>query len=146
MHSILLLPVLSLALAPAPFLRPSKTPADDMKQMQGEWACASYIIEGKPRDVVARPLTITIRGNLMSFGSPTDTWRVNLKWLGHVRCMDLDRAGRTAGTDLSLGIYRLKGDTLTICWRDLSKDKARPLSFNPAQPGVWVSVWKRKGP
>jgi uncharacterized protein (TIGR03067 family) len=38
------------------------------------------------------------------------------------------------------GIYRLDGDTLTLCYHE----KVRPRNFDELGPGARLEVWKRK--
>lgn len=138
----LLLPfaLLSLGFAPAPFLAPSKPGGDDLKRMQGIWACVSLITDGGTHDLTKSRITATVKGDRMCFGSPSDTWQMKFDWTSSPRRVDFHRVKKT-GTNLLTGVYKLEGDKLTICWR-LSKD--RPVNFSPTQPGVWVYVFQRK--
>jgi len=43
---------------------------------------------------------------------------------------------------VSLGIYKLKGDTLTLCRMMQSGDIARPREFKPTREGEVVVVWR----
>jgi uncharacterized protein (TIGR03067 family) len=137
--------VLSLAFAPAPFPRPGLSKAD-LEKMQGEWICISFLTEGRRHDLLAHPLTAKVQGDRMTFGSPDDTWRLTRDGGGIARHIDFHRVKPLGGIDLIRGVYRLDNDTLTICWCLRKEEKDRPTGFDPAQPNVWVHVYKRKKP
>jgi uncharacterized protein (TIGR03067 family) len=144
-HLLLPLAVTSLAFAPLPFPKPV-TAKSDLEKMQGEWRCVSCILDGKPRDLAAHPIIATVKGDRMGFGSPDDNWRLVLDVTPGARRIDFHRVKPLGGTDLLLGVYRLDGDTLTICWRMRKDAKDRPTSLDPAQPDVWVYAYKRHKP
>jgi uncharacterized protein (TIGR03067 family) len=144
-HLLLPFAVVSLAFAPLPFPKPDTAKAD-LGKMQGEWRCVSCILSGKPRDLVAHPITVTVKGDQMGFGTPDDTWRLVLDVKPGLRRIDFVRVKSLDGTDLIRGVYRLDGDTLTFCWRMGKDEKDRPTSLDPAQPEVWVYAFKRHKP
>jgi uncharacterized protein (TIGR03067 family) len=149
MHrALLLLAVVCLAFAPAPFPKPKKPDLRkaDLKRMQGEWTCVSFIIAGVRQDLSTHTRTARVKGNLMAFGRPEDTWRLTLDATGVPGRIDFHRVKPLGGIDLIRGVYRLDGDMLTICWRLSKEEKDRPTGFDLAQPNVWVHVYKRQEP
>ena len=137
---LLLLAVFSLAFAPA-----SKPKGEnELKKMQGKWSREACTIDGKSG--VERPgsVTVTISGDQLTFGTPDDTWKLTLDPAAKPSSIDFRRVKEVGHCDAIQGIYRLEGDTLTICWRVSNEDLGRPTSFDPAQTDVWVQVLKRK--
>jgi uncharacterized protein (TIGR03067 family) len=133
------------AFAPVPPYRPKPALGKaDLEKMQGVWACVSSFVDGDQRDVSKAPVTATIKGDLCTFGTPDDTWRLVLDAAGVNRRIDLHRVRPLGGIDLVRGIYRLEGDKMTVCWRMRKGEKERPVSFDPAQPNVWLFVYKLK--
>jgi uncharacterized protein (TIGR03067 family) len=141
-HLATLLVLVSVVSAPAPFIRPSRQPDDDLKRMQGVWVCVSNIVNGKPFNLRAHPITATIKDDRMGFGTPSDIWTMRLdvaKRPGHI---DL---WREKGPIQFTGVYELKGDTLIICWR-YGTNRTRPSGFSAKQPDVWLRVYQRRRP
>jgi uncharacterized protein (TIGR03067 family) len=134
-----LIAVLSLAFAPAPFPRPapSASAIEDLKAMQGEWVRSSLTICGKTDKEQPGAIIATIRGNHMAFGTPSDTYTFTL---------DASQSPKWIESSMFRGVYEVKGNTLTLCFRMGVNDDPRPMSFDPAQQGVWLEVFKRKKP
>jgi uncharacterized protein (TIGR03067 family) len=107
---------------------PSDAAKDDLKKMQGEWAAEKAQRGGTdaPADVLGK-LRVKIDGDRISIDE------------GEAReekaQIALDPAQKPAAMDIKLlrqggemvkGIYKIDGDTLTICW---AKDGDRPTEF-----------------
>jgi uncharacterized protein (TIGR03067 family) len=121
---VLLLAVgLSLAFAPAPFPRPAKRDPnkEDLKKIQGTWQ--------EPGGFVW-----VIRGSRLKFvvgGKTISEWQITLDAGKKPKQFDLHwRAGSGQGVS-PLGIYRLQGDVLTVCF----DDETRPTDFR-SLPGA----------
>jgi uncharacterized protein (TIGR03067 family) len=144
------LPVLLLAggiaaAAPAPLPksgRPDTRP--DLAKMQGEWVVVSEQYQWgsyttsysySPDD------RVTITGD-----------RVRGRWpFGRIRRLHVETGPKTIGLHHEgdaaaalVGIYRVRGDTLTLCVGQ--PEKRRPSSFDldQADPGVWLVVLRRQ--
>jgi uncharacterized protein (TIGR03067 family) len=132
----LLLAMLSLGLAPAPLPKPDPTKTD-LKLFQGKWVRARLVIDGKP--VTETVTTITITGARMQFPAAEDVWELTL---------DATRAPKTLesrGRGMTFyGLYRLEGDTLTMCCRQGMTAADRPRNFDDARAGTWVQVFQRQ--
>src|SRR4051812_46650623 len=94
--------------------------ADDVSDIQGEWACAEATIDGKPLDAkVAAELKLvmtaqryrTERGDEVLFDS---TYRLDPG--REPKQIDLTGTEGDAAGKLAPGIYLLQGDTLKICY------------------------------
>jgi uncharacterized protein (TIGR03067 family) len=123
-----LIVVISLGFAPAPFLVPSPGSAADLKALEGEW-------ELKPG------YTMTIKGDCWtdSFrGEVRVRWRVTYGPPGFPRAIDLQNLGGTGFVDRCSCIYRLRGDTLTLA----TSTSVRPSNFDGSQ--AILVVFKRK--
>jgi uncharacterized protein (TIGR03067 family) len=117
-----------------------------MTSLVGAWICVSALIDGRPiaEDTVKQlRLTLTAdrykseRGDQVLFDS---TYKVDpTKDPPHIEMVGTegDFQGKAA-----LGIYKLDGDTLTICY--VMPGKERPTKFE-SQPGsgVFLIVYKR---
>jgi uncharacterized protein (TIGR03067 family) len=136
---------LSLAFAPAPLAKPDSNKAD-LKAMQGKWTRTLQTINGTTHRQARGPVTATLKGDRMEF-SATDAWKVTLDAKARPKRIDLEGAVPAVANYAFAGIYRIKGDKLTICWRLGRKGKPeRPASFAPNQPGVWFQVFERVKP
>jgi uncharacterized protein (TIGR03067 family) len=133
--------VLSLAFAPAPFPRPGKrdTNDSDLKKLQGAWVRARLTMNGRSN---ADSTPITITGQRMQFPVPSDAWTLTLDVTKKPKTIDARQIGN--GRNVFWGIYRLEGDTLTICWRHNVTEDQRPTTFDESAAGVWFQVYKRQ--
>jgi uncharacterized protein (TIGR03067 family) len=133
--SLLLTAALALAAqaAPAPLPKPDSS-KEDLKKLQGTWALVSR--RGEPT------FQIVIAGNLMKFPHPDDQWAITLDAKKKPKVWD--STGVRAGLKgvIFRGIYRLKGDTLTLCNRQGAAERDRPTEF-AHKPGVLFRVYKR---
>ena len=114
----------------------------DVEKFQGKWTVASIEENGKPApaDELGK-LDVTIKGDLFT---------VKIKDEGNKEMtIKLDPTQKPATIDLVpkntkdktvLGIYKLDGDTLTICGTEEKKE--RPTEFT-AGPGITTVVLKR---
>jgi uncharacterized protein (TIGR03067 family) len=134
---LLLIVVLTLAFAPAPFPK-QRRPDDsqgDVQALQGKWA-----------DQLADSAFITISGGRMVYTSDY-SWKFTLNANATPRRIEAIGLGPRLAGKARRGIYRLEKDKLTICWRRGSVAKPDwPVSFDPAQKDVWVQVFQRLKP
>jgi uncharacterized protein (TIGR03067 family) len=115
--------------------------------LAGNWRCASAIVDGNPlaeETAQALRLTLTsdryktVRGDQVLFDS---TYSVDATKQPATIDM-IGTEGDTKGKP-ALGIYKLAGDTLTMCYT--MPGKARPAAFESSpQSGVYLVVWKRE--
>ena len=132
--------VLALALAaPAPKDGPRPAAADH--PLVGEWVVESHVGNGKPFPRFGKPERITIT---------RDCWTVSKESVSE-SCLTLDPKKDPPHIDVWVptqeeenicrGIYRLDGDTLTVCYT-LGKD--RPTKFESApKSGLYLMTLKR---
>jgi uncharacterized protein (TIGR03067 family) len=121
----------------------------EFEKLQGDWVAVreqhgGFTIELYDGKGVP-PIATTIKGDKRIVTRPvqaTHTLMLNptaeLKEIDQ-KCIE----GRNKGT-VFLGIYKLEGDTLTICTN--SGGKERPQAFTAEKPGIWLYVYKRVKP
>lgn len=107
----------------------------ELERLQGDWVQIEVISRGKAMPGVI--LKVTIKGSQLTMPSGTTmTIAVDAgkmpKWL--------DR--KLPDNEAYLGIYKLEGDTLTICSGRASG--SRPKDFKPTETNT-LQVWKRAG-
>jgi uncharacterized protein (TIGR03067 family) len=137
--------LVSLGFAPAPVPKPIKPDAnkDDLKKLQGAWVRVHLTINGKPRQANC---TITIRGDRLQFPVPSDAWLIHLDPSKKPKVFDYKGATPSVKDIDYRGVYRIEGDTLTICMRQGGAEKDRPHDFDANKQGLWLQVFKRKKP
>ena len=113
-----------------------------LKSLEGDWAVEQMEQKGKkfPTDLVLR-VRLVVRGDVFTFvnGQTEFTSRVTkFEPSGEPRAIDLTR---DADKQTVRGIYKLEGDTLTICTNARGE---RPTTFaaDPESPNV-LTVYKR---
>src|SRR5262249_16818397 len=142
--------VLSLGFAPAPLPRPNST-KEDMKKLQGGWVRVQLTIAGRPTSDGPNGCPITITGDRLQFPSAADAWTITLDARKKPKWIDYTGATPSMKGTFFRGIYRIEGDTLTICVRQKATEKDRPTDFSPGKPSKggfehWIQVYKRKKP
>jgi uncharacterized protein (TIGR03067 family) len=139
---IALLAALALGFAPAPPPRPKKAPTSegDLKALSGKWRRTSLMLNGKRHGEIPGSVVVTVKGDVLSFGSPGDTWKVALDATKAPRRLDCTNV---TGGNTYWGVYRLDGDSFTLCWRSGATEADRPAGFDPQQPNVWVHAFER---
>ncbi|MFO0844671.1 MAG: TIGR03067 domain-containing protein [Gemmataceae bacterium] len=117
----------------------------DLKAMQGDWVGEKMVRDGMPfPDDSAQALFRTMKGNAYTvhrFRTKAGAGTLKLDATKDPRQIDMTPDGGKAGT--ILGIYKIDGDTLTICYAP-PKGK-RPEAFESKEgTGVTLSVWVRE--
>jgi uncharacterized protein (TIGR03067 family) len=131
--------VLTAQAAPAP-LPKADTGKDDLKRMQGAWDRVGITVGGRASR--AGGLTARIAGTRLTWladGKPMVEWALTLDGTRTPRAFDGVPLGPGGKARPWRGIYRLEGDTLTVCYHQ----SKRPTDFTRPRPGVWVEVFKR---
>jgi uncharacterized protein (TIGR03067 family) len=144
---LLALAVLMLGFAPAPFPRSDrrKSNQSDLERCQGTWVRVQLHIDGQPRNEGPNGTTITITSNRLQFPVASDAWFISLDETKRPRQITYRGATDTVRRHVFRGVYRLEGDTLTICCRD-GEEKDRPLDLSATGQGIWLQVFKRRKP
>jgi len=121
---------------------------DDAAKIQGSWACAAAIVDGKPLDAkVAGELRLTLtatrylteRGDEVLFDS---TYRLDPR--PKPRHIEMTGTEGDAAGKLALGIYALDGDTLKICYTMPGTERPTAFESKPGS-GAFLVTWTRVG-
>jgi uncharacterized protein (TIGR03067 family) len=119
-------------------------PANDLKKAEGSWTAISWEFEGKSFPADSRRLEVRGDKFIWHFGSNIlSTLVTHLESAKEPKELDLTR-GEGDKQQTILGIYKLQGDTLTIC---TSSRGERPKVFS-SKPGsrCLLRVLKRDKP
>jgi uncharacterized protein (TIGR03067 family) len=138
---------LSLAFAPAPLPRPTTTQSE-LKKLQGEWVRLRVVTAGRETPQGAGVTTIVIQGNGLeyrTFGKPTK-WALTLDARKKPKVFDIRGVSDGMAKYVYWGVYRLEGDTLTVCSRMGGPESGRPADFDASKPAHYLEVFKRKKP
>jgi uncharacterized protein (TIGR03067 family) len=136
-------------LVAAPLVAADKPAKNDKARLQGNWSLVSVEIEAKPVSMdELKEARLVVSGDHYSFTLGKDRLEITFK---------MDEGKKPKSIDLTViegpekgkayyGIYKLEGDTYTIC-RSTEPNKERPTEF-ATQPvsGHMIVVWKRVKP
>jgi uncharacterized protein (TIGR03067 family) len=119
---------------------------NDLEKLQGSWAMVLFFVNGEevPADQVkAGELLIDEDEYRPRLGASVETAILHLSSSRSPRAIDFTYTTGFQKGKTSRGIYKLDGDTLTIC-RAQRAEKDRPTEFAaPAGSGLILVVWKR---
>src|SRR5262249_26789279 len=129
-----LLAVLCLGFTLALADEPKPDNRSDLEKMPGKWYRTRYVVAGEAQGEKAGEATIVIKGTHMQFPTPEDSWTITLdptkdpKWFDYRGDIPFPNPRYLrSNTDIFFrGIYRLEGDTLTICSAYYGDEKDRP--------------------
>ena len=119
-----------------------KKPQDDRERVQGTWTAAFWESNGTK---LQGSLKIVLRGTRWVLTVDKDIIKGTLKMDPTQKVKTFDATiteGSGAGTTVP-GIYRLEGDTWTVCWNIFG---SRPTAFatSPTSPGVLFILKRAK--
>ena len=134
--------VLSLALVGA-----DPTPKPDQKELDllaGEWVVEQLEARGQKIALKEDKLVLEIKGNRWIFTGKEKGEIVALDNKTNPKCMDVRSAEEGRRGQIDEAIYKIDGDTLTICIHQ-GKGKLRPVRFetSPELPDTILAVCKR---
>jgi uncharacterized protein (TIGR03067 family) len=141
--------ILFLALSIALVAADSKEDASkkDVAAMQGDWACDRMERDGqKFPDEAAQAYFRTVKGNAYTvsrFKKAVGKGTFTLDATKSPKQIDITLADGPAKGKTVLGIYKIDGDTLTIC--NAGPGGKRPAEFKaPQKSGQTLAVWSRE--
>jgi uncharacterized protein (TIGR03067 family) len=118
----------------------------ELEKFHGEWTMLSMEIRGKQvPDKTAKDSKMTVKGDQMTviFNNKASTATIKLDPSKDPKAIDVVFVGPAGKESPNPGIYKLEGDTLTLC--RVAADKARPKEFSTAGGVGYLTVWKRAG-
>jgi RNA polymerase sigma-70 factor (ECF subfamily) len=141
-HAVLPIVFLVVLIATAVSAQEAKKELD---KFQGQWVGVSREERGKKMpDKFAMQYKLTIQGNRWTVkdgdGSENDV-AIQIDPSKNPKTIDLTFKVDKERTYTFLGIYKLEGDTLTVCLR--AAPRGRPKHFETTREGGNLEVWKR---
>jgi uncharacterized protein (TIGR03067 family) len=125
----LILITASLAFAPAPFARTARGPKTAPTSMEGEWLGGSRLL------ITATRLTYHPYESPVAY-----VLRVNTKV--SPMTYDIRSVSKSEEAWDYQGIWRVEGDTLTLCYNGAAA-RGRPTSFDGPGKGTFTEVYRR---
>jgi uncharacterized protein (TIGR03067 family) len=126
---------------------PAKDVKMEMELLQGEWMMISEEAKGEtiPEAIVSKT-KLTIKGDKWAtetplFAGAVSTSIAKLDPSKDPKEIDLKPFGENKHE--AIGIYKLEGDTLTICANTSKETKERPKEFKTTSESGILAVWKR---
>ena len=120
-------------------------PTGDLKQMQGTWTAASFVVEGKALSKTdLKTLKLTIKGDKGTFERDGKTVHGTyaLDESATPRTIDITLTDGPDKGKKKLGIYTIKSDTLRLCAGPVGGERPTKFVSTPGS-GVWLKEWRR---
>lgn len=118
----------------------------DVDALKGIWSCVSGVIDGKPiADETARQLRLVMTGDTYTTTRGDQTLfkgKYTLDPAASPKRIDIrSEEGENAGKPAQ-GIYKIDGDTHTICYTMPGRDRPQDFASAPGS-GAFLVVWKK---
>jgi uncharacterized protein (TIGR03067 family) len=122
----------------------SKKARKELDRLQGQWVLKGGERLGKKFEVNDATLVLEIKGVKWVFTGVVKGELVAIDPETNPKCFDLKSLEQSTRGQVHEGIYRISGDTLTVCLNEKT-EKQRPLRFetNPQQPDTILAVLQR---
>jgi uncharacterized protein (TIGR03067 family) len=117
----------------------------ELKLLQGKWVVREFGRYGTKVDLAGEPeLLLEIKDTKWIFTGEEKGEIVAIYPDGDPKCLDIKSVEERRKGRVDEAIYKLEGDTLTICWHQ-GKDKKRPGRFetNADEPDTVLAVFQR---
>jgi uncharacterized protein (TIGR03067 family) len=144
-HALFLLTAalaLPIQAAPVPLPRPDASKAE-LKKLQGDWIRVAHAVEGAPLAVAAISVVISERHFTYVAGRIRQDWALTLNARSRPKSLDVECVNPPHSGLVYQGIYRLDGNTLTLCSVRSTRPADRPRDFRGTGPGQVVEVFRR---
>jgi uncharacterized protein (TIGR03067 family) len=137
---LLALAVLTLGFAPAPFPRRDRS-REDARKIEGVWV---QFVPGQPVPVMGGT-RLVIRPGRLTYNPETSpyAYALTIDTTKTPPTYDIKGIGGGAPGAVFAGIYRVEGDTLTLCYNSGSHN--RPTAFDGPGKGTFIEHYKRVG-
>ena len=122
----------------------SKDAKKELKMLQGEWTLTEVQRAGKKSEVKDSKPALEIKGTKWILTGQDKSAFIVIHPGGDPKSFDLKSVEEPGKGEVHEGIYKIAGDTLTICIYQ-GKDKQRPTRFEATaeQPNTFLLVLKR---
>ena len=117
----------ALLLSAAPIVADDKK---DQDEVQGTWEVTTMFNNGKPEPGTVKGATLVIKGDKITMGMRNLTFKLDAA--KKPKAIDAVAKDGAAEGKTILGIYEVKGDTLTLCMAN-EPDGKRPTELAPKE-------------
>lgn len=118
----------------------------DLAKLDGSWKAESASRGGKPVSEY-KAATWTVNGGKVTYsdGKVSRTHRISVDASKTPKAIDFTYGEGPNKGKTSLGIYKLEGDRITLCWSEPGKDRPGKFESKPAS-GILMQVLVRRKP
>jgi uncharacterized protein (TIGR03067 family) len=134
--------LVALATLPDPTEKWPEAARKELKALQGRWTVEKYLAKDR-EEAPAEEQVVEIKGWFLLANGEVEAEFAAIDPGTSPKCLDLDLRDPDRKNPVAEGVFKLDGDTLTLCLY-LGEGRSRPTGFDPPKDeGVMVAVLKR---